>query len=332
MVAIAIAIVLFKYGFLFESNSSTHHSKAQNFTNYIDSDFGFKIRYVSLKETFDCEGDTEEGSNHNQVCQKKSSDLLQDRYYLKQYDVHYGLDALHNTKLLNFFEFPYPEMEIWIDKKTNDYYFASQHYTNFKPLYEQADDKDYAINIVMNHKQKIHYMAALFFIGDIHTANIGMLNDQMVVIDYDDWVIKKTDHFLDWGYDFLKRYGLSREYLSFTAGDLVEVSHQIETLFADKDKLNKLEASLEELYSFCKGNVSPYQIIYNNAFKITECLKTFKYWKPDHVMTEANLENSCLDPENSIHYNQNDKIHAQEDKFYQNCYDMFEKRFFDNFM
>ena len=62
------------------------------------------------------------------------------------------------------------------------------------------------------------------------------------------------------------------------------------------------------------------------------CLKTFDKWKPNHILTKENLNNSCLNPDYSKYYNAKSEIHAHEDEMYEKCHLEFENKFYDLYM
>lgn len=283
--------------------------------------FGFKVKYINLEEEFDYTDNEHEGSNHNKICQKKGSHLLSDKYYTKEYSVYYAMDLLHNIALLDLFDFKYPLMEIWIDSKTDTIYFASQQYPDFVNIYHQADKKDYAVDIVMTPEQKINYLAALFVIGDLHTENFGVVNGHIVVIDYDEWVMKTTEHFLTWGIYFLYRYAYKDKYVSVKAKELVQAGYKLESIFNNQTKLKKLQEKYQSYYEFCQNtyrykNINPFEIVRVNALKIAECLKEFSSFKPDYVLKKSDIKKTSLDTKNLKDYTPNNPQYKQEEGFF----------------
>lgn len=282
---------------------------------------GLKVRQLNIKENFYSIKNESEGSNNNRICTPKKSSLFTQTYFVKEYSVCYGLDMLHNTALMNFLDMKYPSIEIWLDNTTEDIYFASAYYEGFKNIHQQGNQKDYAIDNVLNRKQKIEYLVASFFIGDLHTENFGIVNDEIIIIDYDDWVMKTTEHFLTSGIEFLYDFSFKDKYLTIKAGELVETAHRLEALLTNTEKLNQLKQDFEKYYGFCQQtyrhkNINPFDIVVNNTMVVAQYLKEFEKFNENKILMRHDFENAKAYPKNMKEYTKGHLRYKQEEGFF----------------
>lgn len=302
--------------------SSDNLQTDMSLDSHMPSDiFGFKVQYVDINKHFKCVKNKTEGSNNNKICDRKANKCLNNRYYTKEYAVYYAIDMLHNISLLDLLDFKYAKMEIWIDPEASKICFASPHYEGFMNIHNQADKKDYAIDIVLTPEQKIDYLAASFLVGDLHTDNLGVVNGDIVVIDYDDWVMKTTEHFLTWGIEFLDDYSINKKYLLIEAGEFVATGYKLEAILSNQKKLDKLKKDFNLYYGHCQAtyrhkNIDPFEIVVTNGLRIAECLKTFSSFPPKKILTKEDIGMSCLDPAKQKFYTKGSMQYKYEEGFF----------------